>query len=127
MKPLMTRWKTVPSVLGLLAGLRVGPLALALGELHKVLDRLRRVIRQQPHLDVAVVGLQGGVKLLSHDLPSVVFCDTPILPRTGLGRVAAEWARAAAIRGIVGEELILHRIERIVHCCPTPPIGRSQG
>jgi hypothetical protein len=31
------------------------------------------VVRQQPDFDVAEVGLQGGVELLGHDLPSVVF------------------------------------------------------
>src|SRR5690606_9885066 len=38
-------------------GLRVGPLPLAPGELDEVLDRLGRVVREEPDLDVAVVGL----------------------------------------------------------------------
>ena len=60
----------VEAVAALLPGAGVDPLALALGQLGEVGDGLGRVVGEELHLDVAVVGLQGGVELLGHGASS---------------------------------------------------------
>ena len=130
----------VEPVGGLLAGRRVRPLALALGELDEVLDRLRRVVREEPDHDVAVVGLQGGVKLLGHDLPSVVFlCLDPILARTlrvpsdrvrsrrsdgrRSGTVSADpWHRVVSTKLLIATYSI--RLSHVIAGCPPCSVPR---
>ena len=90
----------VEAVAALLPGAGVDPLALALGQLGEVGDRLGRVVGEELHLDVAAVGLQGGVELLGHGASS--------RPRAGAAVGAARLH--ADLRGSAHPRTLAHRV-----------------
>ncbi len=86
-----------------------GSTPLAVGELDEVLDGLGRVVRQQPDLDVTLVGLQGGVELLGHDVPSssCVRTDPPTVGGRVRRSIPLGHERGAPIRGkVVGSRVL---------------------